>query len=140
MHPALLSPLTLTAPKPFNNRHAGDTAANLAVQLTSSQAGNPSLLGNDAGSTLAAAAAANVLQDSRFVRAAKTVGDCLGRVKTLSEHVNSATGFRESCSKLLGAAFAASLALQEVCVCFTQLTLSNQLRGLPARHKTPGAC
>lgn len=86
------------------------------ANLTSSQAGNPSLLGNGAGSTsaAAAAAAAGVLQDSRFVRAAKTVGECLGRVKTLSEAVNSATGFRESCSKLLGAAFAASLALQEV--------------------------
>jgi hypothetical protein len=95
---------------------AGDTAANLAGQLTSSQAGAPSLLGNGAGNS-AAVAAANVLQDSRFVRAAKTVGECLGRVKTLSERVNSATGFRESCSKLLGAAFAASLALQEVRVC-----------------------
>lgn len=54
------------------------------------------------------------LQDGRFVRAAKAVGDCLSRVKTLSESVNSAASFRESCSKVLGAAFAASLALQEV--------------------------
>ncbi len=52
--------------------------------------------------------------DSRFVRAAKTVGECLGRVKVLSERVNSASAFRESSSKLLGAAFACSLALQEV--------------------------
>jgi hypothetical protein len=51
------------------------------------------------------------------VRAAKTVADCLGRVKELSEAVNSASAFRESCSKLLGAAFAASLALQEVGGC-----------------------
>lgn len=67
----------------------------------------PSLLGNGG----AAAAAA---MDGRFVRAAKTVAECLGRVKTLSERVNSAASFRESCSKLLGAAFASSLALQEV--------------------------
>jgi predicted RNA-binding Zn ribbon-like protein len=50
----------------------------------------------------------------RFQRAARTVGDCLVLVKQLSPEVNSARSFREKCSNLLGAAIAASLALQEV--------------------------
>lgn len=81
---------------------AGGTAVELGVQLGTPVQVIPAL--GNGGSAI----------DSRFVRAAKTVGECLGRVKTLSERVNSASAFRESCSKLLGAAFAASLALQEV--------------------------
>lgn len=51
----------------------------------------------------------------RFQRTAHTVGDCLQAVKGLSQQANSARSFREKCSNLLGAAIAASLALQEVC-------------------------
>lgn len=50
----------------------------------------------------------------RFQRTAHTVSDCLLAVKGLSQQANSARSFREKCSNLLGAAIAASLALQEV--------------------------
>jgi hypothetical protein len=94
---------TPSPPPPRAPCKTGGTTADLGVQL-----GTPTTQ----GSILANGAPA---MDSRFVRAAKTVAECLGLVKTLSERVNSATAFRECCSKLLGGAFAASLALQEVC-------------------------
>jgi hypothetical protein len=70
------------------------------------------------GAATAAAAVAGLAPSpelgGRFQRAARTVGDCLALVKGLSPEVNSARSFREKCSNLLGAAIAASLALQEV--------------------------
>ncbi|KAF6263286.1 hypothetical protein COO60DRAFT_488362 [Scenedesmus sp. NREL 46B-D3] len=70
-----------------------------------------------AGAGGAAAAAAGLAAPAelggRFQRATRTVGDCLALVKGLSPEVNSARSFREKCNNLLGAAIAASLALQE---------------------------
>jgi hypothetical protein len=72
------------------------------------------------------------------VRTTKSVLDCLAAVKALSQLANSAGAFREKCSNLLGAAIAANLALQEVCLVEQQqqlmcvLVVQQQLLGVLA--------
>jgi hypothetical protein len=101
-------------PPYFLHAHiSGGAAADLGVQLGTIPSIGPGTALQGPGLVGLVNGTASAM-DTRFVRAAKTVGECLGRVKTLSERVNSASAFRESCSKLLGAAFACSLALQEV--------------------------
>lgn len=113
------------APPAGPNNPAGAAISTLKQQQLQQQAGS-SIYGASGSNGAAAAAAAAGQQSSLllsnstkdggrgFTRAAKTVGDCLSQVKVLSESVNSAASFRENCSQVLGAAFAASLALQEV--------------------------
>jgi len=112
------TPLT-PCPSPPRHHPGSSASADLGALPTTGLGGT-----NTQAAAAAAVAAGAVngssstLPDSsssgRFAGAAKAVGDCLSRVKQLSESVHRATSFRESCSRLLGAALAAGLALQEV--------------------------
>jgi hypothetical protein len=96
------------------------------------------------GAAAAAAAAAGLASSpelgGRFQRAARTVGDCLSLVKGLSPEVNSARSFREKCSNLLGAAIAASLALQEVRLCTIAMIKQRYLHDVCLKGPCVAGC
>jgi hypothetical protein len=54
------------------------------------------------------------ITDTKFQRAAETVAECRTAIKELARLANDARLFREKCSLVLGSAYRATLALQEV--------------------------